>query len=29
MTYEWYSPPMRYDEMVETQGEIIKDWTLG
>jgi hypothetical protein len=29
MTYEWYSPPMSYDEMVETQGDIIKDWTLG
>ena len=29
MTYEYYSPPMSYDGIVETQGEIIKDWTLG
>lgn len=29
MTYEYYSPPMSYDEIVETQGDIIKDWTLG
>lgn len=29
MTYEYYEPPMSYDEIVATQGEIIKDWTLG
>lgn len=29
MTYEYYEPPMSYDGIVETQGEIIKDWTLG
>lgn len=29
MTYEYYEAPMFYDEIVATQGEIIKDWTLG
>ncbi len=29
MTYEYYYPPMSYDEIVATQGEILKDWTLG
>lgn len=29
MTYEYYSPPMSYDEIVATQGEILKDWVIG
>jgi hypothetical protein len=29
MTYEYYEAPMSYDEIVATQGEILKDWTLG
>ena len=29
MTYEWYYPPMGYDEIVATQGEILKDWVIG
>jgi hypothetical protein len=29
MTYEYYSAPMSYDEIVATQGEIIKDWIIG
>ena len=29
MTYEYYESPMSYDGIVATQGEIIKDWTLG
>ena len=29
MTYEYYSPPMSYDGIVATQGEILKDWTIG
>lgn len=29
MTYEYYSPPMSYDEIVATQGEILKDWVMG
>lgn len=29
MTYEYYSPPMHYDDIVATQGEVIKDWVIG
>lgn len=29
MTYEYYDPPMSYDEIIATQGEIIKDWVIG
>jgi hypothetical protein len=29
MTYEWYTPPMGYDQIVALKGEIVKDWTLG
>ena len=29
MTYEWYTPPMGYDQIVALQGEIIKDWVIG
>lgn len=29
MTYEYYSPPMGYDQIVATQGEVIKDWVIG
>lgn len=29
MTYEYYYPPMSYDEIVANQGEILKDWTIG
>ena len=29
MTYEYYSAPMSYDEIVATQGEILKDWVIG
>jgi hypothetical protein len=28
MTYEYYEAPMSYDEIVATQGEIIKDWVI-
>lgn len=29
MTYEYYSPPMHYDQIVATQGEMLGNWTLG
>ena len=29
MTYEYYEPPMGYDEIVSIQGEIVKDWIIG
>ena len=29
MTYEYYSAPMSYYEIVATQGEILKDWIIG
>ena len=29
MIYEYYSPPMHYDQIVATQGEMLGNWTLG
>lgn len=29
MTYKYYSPPMSYDEIVATQGEVLGDWVVG
>jgi len=29
MTYEYYYPPMSYSQIVATQGEVIKGWTVG
>lgn len=29
MTYEYYYPPMGYDEIVATQGEVIGQWVMG
>ena len=29
MTYEYYSPPMSYDQIVATQGEVMGQWVMG
>ena len=29
MTYEYYSPPMHYDQIVATQGEVLGQWVMG